>query len=130
MPQLLVNLPYVHFWLPAVAALVVTLPVLWFVRPRRTGAAVAEAAAAPARAEPDPFVVGSATEKRTAFRRQGNLVRITCSNEKASDRPFDGYVLDRSTGGLRLLLPAAYNIETVLSVRPVEASPVVPWVQV
>jgi hypothetical protein len=78
----------------------------------------------------DPFVHGSATEHRRALRRRGKTVRVLVSDADASAEPWEGWVIDRSVGGLCISLGRAVEAETVLSVRAADAPETIPWVQV
>src|SRR3954468_21494771 len=91
--EALVNLPYVHFWLPALAAVVFGLPVYWFARPSRP--LVVPVVEGATTTEADPFTTGSTTEQRKAFRRKGNPVEISCAPDGEPAHPERGYVLDR-----------------------------------
>ncbi|HZT78831.1 MAG TPA: hypothetical protein VFA26_01305 [Gemmataceae bacterium] len=77
----------------------------------------------------DPFVHGSALEKRTALRRAGNPVQVLISDEEAAEPPVAGWVLDRSTGGLRLSVFDPMECGTVLSVKPKCAADTIPWIK-
>jgi hypothetical protein len=81
-------------------------------------------------AVPDPFTHGSATEKRASFRRMGNPVKVLVSDEEARARPTEGWVMDRSVGGLCLSVPHEMSNNTILSVRTVSAPTEIPWVRV
>ncbi len=128
----LLNLPYVYYWLPALAALVVGIPVYWLaLRSSRGIAALASEPPPPKETpEPDPFTAGSTMEQRKAFRRKGNPIEILFSPEDQPQYPEKCYVLDRSVGGLRLMIGREVPPGTVLSVRPVNVSPMIPWVQI
>jgi hypothetical protein len=52
------------------------------------------------------------------------------SNAQATTEPFQGWVIDRSSGGIRLLVDQSVAPGSVLSVRPTKAHPSFPWVQV
>jgi hypothetical protein len=78
----------------------------------------------------DPFVHGSATEHRRALRRRGKTVRVLVSNADAKEEPWEGWVIDRSVGGLCISLNRAIDSETVLSVRAADAPDTIPWVQI
>ena len=69
-------------------------------------------------------------ELRTAPRRKGNPVSVLLADFSAATEPFQGWVLDRSGGGLGILLDEAIPIDTVLSIRPVKSSPGFPWMEV
>jgi hypothetical protein len=78
----------------------------------------------------DPFVQGANQERRGALRRGGNPVAILISDAEARADPTNGYVVDRSTGGLCLSVSNAIPEGTVLSVRTTNAPNTVPWVQI
>lgn len=77
----------------------------------------------------DPFVHGSTQEQRKAVRRKGGQVEILLSDESAKERPWHGWVLDRSTGGLGLAVERPICPGTVVTVRTVNAPKVVPWLE-
>lgn len=86
---------------------------------------------APARPAPATQVqAGPGAERRSAPRRKGNPVPVLLTNANATLDPFQGWVLDRSTGGLRILVDQQVVIGTVLSVRPAKAHASFPWIQV
>ena len=78
----------------------------------------------------DPFVQGSASEHRKAYRRTGNPVEVWVRNPATGLAPVRGHVLNRSTGGLCLGLEAMIAEGIVLEVRPANAPPITPWVEV
>lgn len=125
-------LPYVHFWLPLIAAIAIGTPVYLFaLRGSRALTAGPPEAAPPNGASPneaDPFAIGSTSEQRKAFRRMGNPIEILYSLRECADTPRRGYVIDRSVGGLRLMLTHTVPAGMILTVRPADASPMVPWV--
>jgi hypothetical protein len=102
-------------------------------RKRRSGGATISASR-PAEAAPpalDPFIQGSATEKRQTPRRGKNPVRILVTDAARKGKPREGWVMDRSHGGLRLRLPPGKKIRegTILRVCALESSPLA-WVEV
>ena len=98
---------------------------LVFGRKRRAGdeSTPAPANAAPAPPDQDPFVHGSATEKRRSRRRAGNPVRVLVTNAVGKSRPREAWVVDRSQGGLRLSYHRAIREGTVLRVCAAGVSP-------
>lgn len=78
----------------------------------------------------DPFLDGGWAERRASLRRRGREVRVLVSNADGTSPPEDGWVLDRSTGGLCLGLARAVPVGTVVSVRPSDAPLTIPWTQV
>jgi PilZ domain len=78
----------------------------------------------------DPFEQGSATERRTAARRIGRHVRVFVSDARAEAPPSEGWILDRSVGGLRISLGHQVAPDTVLTVRACNAPDTIPWTQI
>jgi hypothetical protein len=95
---------------------------LWF---RRQTQALPMPQTSPA--EFDPFDYGSASNKRTSLRRQGNSVKVAVTDANKPHETYQGWVLDRSTGGLRLAVPREVPVGSTLSVR---VNQDLPWVQV
>jgi len=90
---------------------------------------------APAAAAPRPVpgaqvVPGKPSERRNTPRRKGNPVPVLLTNVSATLDPFQGWVLDRSSGGLRILVDQQVAVGTVLNVRPAKAHDNFPWVQI
>ena len=85
---------------------------------RKAAAAPAPATATPVKApEVDPFVAGSASEKRRHVRRGGVIVPVTVC--RADGGPFiDAAVVDRSLQGLGILSRVPLARGTWLKVRP------------
>jgi hypothetical protein len=67
-------------------------------------------------------------ERRTAPRRKGNPISVHLTDEARTGEPFEGWVLDRSAGGLRLLVDEAIEVGITLRVRPTKAQTSFPWV--
>jgi hypothetical protein len=78
----------------------------------------------------DPFVFGSATERRTHFRRKGNTIAVLISDARGRAEPQSGLVVNRSTTGLGIEVKDPIAVGTVLSIRPTSADSAFPWVQV
>jgi hypothetical protein len=78
----------------------------------------------------DPFVHGSVTEKRSSLRRTGNPIKVLISNPNAPAEQMEGWVMDRSVGGLCLSVDWEAAEDDILNVRTANASNHVPWVQV
>ena len=77
----------------------------------------------------DPFVHGSASEKRQAPRRPRNPIRVLIADATENAVPREGWVVDRSVGGLRLSTREAIPDDALLRVCAAEGSPNV-WVEV
>jgi hypothetical protein len=96
----------------------------------RSRAARAESAAADAPDRPhDPFEKGSITEQRQGVRRKGNPIEVLISDPEAEEAPVRGWVLDRSVNGLCLLVDEEIAVGTVLSVKPRQSPPGMPWIR-
>jgi hypothetical protein len=80
-------------------------------------------------ADHDPFVDGSASERRIALRRGGNPVPILVTDAEVQAAPYRAWVLDRSTGGLCLAGPHEVPLGTILSIRANNAPDTIPWVK-
>jgi hypothetical protein len=82
------------------------------------------------RPESDPFICGSKNEMRQAFRRTGNPIPVHVIDQDKQTAPMNGYVVNRSVGGLGLQMEFPIDVQTVLSVRPANAPHIAPWVEV
>jgi hypothetical protein len=69
-------------------------------------------------------------ERRADPRRKGNPISVHVGNGSSSADPLQGWVVDRSAGGIRLLMDEAMESGTMLSIRPVKVHAGFPWVQV
>jgi hypothetical protein len=66
----------------------------------------------------DPFLEGSASERRRAIRRKGSPVAVLLSDPQGREPPRKGLVVDRSLGGLSVLVEAAVVEGTALTLLP------------
>lgn len=57
-------------------------------------------------------------DRRQSVRRTGNPVKVLIESECVSGTTVEGWVLDRSMGGLGLLVPHEFPVGARLSVRP------------
>lgn len=78
----------------------------------------------------DPFLFGSHLEKRTSLRRTGNPVPVLILDPAAPEQPLEGWVLDRSVGGLCVSSPRPFPIDAYLMVRAANAADSMPAVRV
>lgn len=69
-------------------------------------------------------------ERRSSPRRKGNMVPLLISDAQATAEPVQGWVVDRSQGGLGLLVDEIVPLGTILSVRPTKARNQFRWIQV
>jgi hypothetical protein len=77
----------------------------------------------------DPFENGSIREQRQGVRRKGNPIEALITDAEATEEPIHGWVTDRSTNGLCLLLHDEIAVGTQISVKPRLAPPTMPWVK-
>ena len=126
------EIPYSEYWLPLLIGAGVGLVAIFAARlafARRPESVVATAAAKPPQ-EYDPFVQGSLTEQRKAFRRSGNPTEIRIQFGDRKGPPNRGWVLDRSVGGLCILVEEEYKPGMQLAVLPVNAPEMTPCVEI
>jgi hypothetical protein len=69
-------------------------------------------------------------ERRRSVRRAGMPTPIFVLDAKQSRKPRNGYVLDRSSGGLRLAAERPTPTGITLQVRPHSAADDTPWVNI
>jgi hypothetical protein len=68
-------------------------------------------------------------ERRSTPRRRGNLVEVYLSDDSNSP-PVNGVVVDRSAGGLCLIVEKEVTEGAILNVRPRKAPQTAPWTPV
>ena len=122
-------------WLSAGSGLAVVLVFLFLGRrQRRTAAVIASAAAAAERSDQlnpaDIWLPPSkqADERRRSTRRSGVPTHVQISDSKKPRSVIEGYVLDRSSGGLRLAMEKPFTTGSELQVRATNAPPESPWI--
>jgi hypothetical protein len=124
----ILSLPYVAYWLPCLLALAVGGGIcLLFFRPVRPVAATPPAEPSP---EADLVTTPHPSEQRRSFRRGGNSIGIFYKRPGQTTEPLRGSVVDRSMGGICLMMPESIPIGTILSIRTTNADDIVPWVDI
>ena len=78
----------------------------------------------------DPFLQGGPSERRQSPRRAGQSIKVSIQLVNDPLVLFEGYVLDRSMGGLRLLVDKTLTQNQMLNVRSTDAPESVTSVQV
>jgi hypothetical protein len=68
--------------------------------------------------------------RRMSVRRQGAVVEVAITDRRCVARPRLGYVLDRSTGGLRIATDVIRPVNSLMNVRAKSAPDYVPWTMV
>lgn len=98
---------------------------------RRDSKPLPKAAAARKAPKPEPVEEEENVEAmRTAPRRQGNPVQVSITDATNTMEGFQGWVIDRSAGGLRILVDQTIHPGTILSLKPIKSHAGFPWVQV
>lgn len=124
------EVPHAEVVVPALVGVVVAALALISARLFSRGTPGVQEQPPEAKPEHDPFVQGSLSENRRAYRRGGNPVEVFISRPSARDHNLRGRVSDRSVGGLGLEVPLEFAPGTVLKVLPVNAPNITPWVDV
>ena len=75
-------------------------------------------------------IAPAVSNRRAANRRAGNVVAVVIQNPEGTPVEQSGWVLDRSSGGLRLEVDYEIEVGKVLRVRPSNASEMIPWTAV
>ena len=78
----------------------------------------------------DPFALGGKTERRGAHRRKGSCVGVLMVDADQKGAKREGWVLDRSLGGLGLYSECQEEPGTTMRVLPENAPPMTPWIDV
>ena len=73
---------------------------------------------------------GDPADRRTSVRREGTPVKIVINSSAFKGGTGTGYVLDRSTGGLRIAMEAGMAPGSTLQIRASHAPETIPWVTV
>jgi PilZ domain len=72
----------------------------------------------------------TSSDRRNSLRRDGPPVEVTVQSAAFKGGSAGGYVLDRSTGGLKLALSAGLTAGSTLQVKAKHAPDTTPWVTV
>src|SRR5438067_9991169 len=117
-------------WLALAAGLIVIVALLYFGRRKRTADPVVLPSGSPD--WEGPFPSPRNDERRRSIRRGGLPTPIMVIDSKAGKkaRPAEAYVLDRSTGGLRLAVEKPVPVGSLLLAKPGNAPEGYEWVKV
>lgn len=69
-------------------------------------------------------------DKRQAERRLGGNVALKVADAEGKPKKYQGWVVDRSEGGLAISVQESLAAGTILRVRPVMTGELVPWIPV
>ena len=120
------NMP---FSLPVLVALAVTLVVFLLFRGQRKKKLVL-ASLPSGRKSSWVTDQGSLSDRRGSLRREGTPVKIVAESPAFKNGTNPGYVLDRSTSGLKLALEAGMATGSSMQIRAAHAPESTPWVTV
>jgi len=95
----------------------------WFASGRKTASFRAPSPATPS-------LVVSSSENRQTQRRDGNPLEVLLALPDEKDHPVHAFLLNRSQGGVCLSLSEEATPGTVLSLRPVKAPEMMPWIDI
>jgi hypothetical protein len=87
-------------------------------------------AADPSGTDHDPFAAGSNSERRQSFRRKGSTVTVLIAEQHQTEATQEGWVLDRSLGGIGLYSEKPKEVGTLLRVRPENGPTTTPFIEV
>ncbi len=124
------DLPYSEYWLPLLMGMGAGVLAL------AAGRLIFRKAPPPPPPAPvpkedyDPFTQGSPSEQRKGYRRGGNPTQVFFALPGQKVNPQRGWVLDRSSGGLCLLVDQEIHQGTLMAVLPVNAPALTPWVDI
>ena len=123
------NMP---FSLPVLVALAVILVAFLLFRGKRKKSRMPVLVLAKAVSKSSSWVteLPSLSDRRTSLRREGAPVKILVTSPAFEDGTNAGYVLDRSTGGLKLALQAGMAPGSSMQIRASHAPETTPWVTV
>jgi hypothetical protein len=76
------------------------------------------------------FLPGSVADRRRWQRRKGNRVAVLLADARSHGKSLEAWVLDRSEGGLCLLLDDPVEMGTLWKARPAGAAEAVPWLTI
>lgn len=74
----------------------------------------------------DAFRYGLGMARRKSVRLSGDQVPVAVTFDGNKESPWDGWVIDRSHGGLRLKVPQPIQVGAVLRVRALQAPSTIP----
>jgi hypothetical protein len=128
----LFNIPYSEYWLPLVIGLGVGFCAVAMLRSFLVKPDAYVPPEEKKKPDPgyDPFQEGSRSDQRRSFRRGGHPVPVLFAPPERKDMPNEGWVIDRSMGGMCLGVPVEVSVGTIISLLPANAPPMTPWVDV
>ena len=115
-------------WVAIGSGITVVLAFLFLGRRQRRATAVV--AANPSANPTDDWLPTQkrSDERRRSVRRLGVPTAVQIGDPKKPKKVIEGYVLDRSSGGLRLAMEKPFATGAALQIRPSNAPPESPWI--
>ena len=126
----LYQMPYAATWLPGAMCVIIIGVLYLLIRPVAAPALVGTEAETTPQVSSNPTAAAAKPkDQRAGWRRNGNPVEVYVAEIDKKEDPTVGSVLDRSVGGMRLALFSEVAVGTVLTIRPVRADEMVPWIE-
>ncbi|MBI3412100.1 MAG: hypothetical protein HY040_27530 [Planctomycetes bacterium] len=122
------ELPYLEYWAPLFIGMVVGAGAIMLGRLMSTRRASARTPAD--LSSVNDLVQCRPPEQRQTLRRDGNPTEVYLAPPGYKDRPSRGWIVDRSLGGIGLMVNDEVKIGTVLSILPVKAPEMTHWVDI
>ncbi len=116
--------------LPVLVALAVILVVFLLFRGHRKKTGMLALAKTGGKGSSWVTELPSLSDRRTSVRREGTPVKILATSPAFKNGTNAGFVLDRSTGGLKLALEAGMAPGSSMQIRATHAPETTPWVTV
>jgi PilZ domain len=123
------NLTQFLTYAPIGVGLLVAATILFFVARRRKPVAEFNLNK-PSRNEIFEEHESSFADRRNSVRRDGQPVKVLIASPTLRNGEDEGYVIDRSTGGLRIAMKVKLPKGTTVQVRAANAPETVPWVNI
>jgi hypothetical protein len=78
----------------------------------------------------EPAIGLETRDNRRTPRRAGKIIEVLVAAQGETEFPRRGLVLNRSNGGLGILVHDEYSVGSMIGVMPADASRLTPWVEV
>jgi hypothetical protein len=121
---------YLPYLLPGLIVLATALVVVLLLVNRKPAAAGLKPPRLKKGGDTAGAVGGTSANRRSSLRRDGTAVEVEVMSAAFKGGQAGGYVVDRSTGGLRLALAAGLAAGTAVQVKAKHAPDTTPWVTV
>jgi len=120
-------------WLALGSGMAIVLIFLFLGRRQRRATAIVASFSDESNANPADVWLPSTKspdERRRSVRRIGIPTAVRITDPKKPKKTIEGFVLDRSSGGLRLAMEKPFSTGVILQIRPTNAPPESPWIPI